>query len=217
MSAAIRNALSLALIAAICTALVAVTYTLTDERIEENRQRYLEQNLAPALSGIFYDNALTESVVTLQPPHKLPGNVPAHIYRVYSGERPVAALLAVTARGGYSGPIRVLIGIDYDGTVSGIRILEHRETPGLGDAIEHDKSDWVEQFVGRSIGDPDLEQWKIRRDGGTFDQLTGASVTPRAVIDAIAETLVFFGDHRDWIFGLPPGTHAGATDGDDDE
>lgn len=205
MTASIKGALSLALIAAVCTALVSLTYYLTEDRIAENQQAHLESNLAPALAGVFYDNKLMESVVTLLPPHGLPGNDRAVIYRVYSGDEAVAALFAVTARDGYSGPIRILIGVDFDGTVSGVRILEHRETPGIGDVIHQDKSDWTAQFAGRSLGAPPTGKWAIRNDGGVFDQLTGASVTPRAVIRAIRDTLLYYQEHRDRIFGMPQG------------
>jgi electron transport complex protein RnfG len=87
-----------------------------------------------------------------------------------------------------------------DGIVTGIRVLEHRETPGLGDRIEITKSDWVLQFDGHSLTDPSIKDWVIRGDGGTFDQLSGASVTPRAIIKAIKETLLYFDSHRDAIF-----------------
>ena len=95
----------------------------------------------------------------LPPPHELPGNDPAVVYRVYAEGEPVAALFAVTARDGFSGPIRVLVGVEADGTVTGVRILRHRETPGLGDKIESSRSDWVFQFDGRSLGDPPLSGW----------------------------------------------------------
>ena len=125
------------------------------------------------------------------------------VYRVYSQDEPVAALFAVTARDGYSGPIRILVGVQYDGTVTGIRILKHRETPGLGDKIVSTRSDWVFQFDGLSLGNPELERWALKRDGGQFDQLTGASVTPRAVIKATRETLIYFAARRDEIFAAP--------------
>jgi H+/Na+-translocating ferredoxin:NAD+ oxidoreductase subunit G len=88
--------------------------------------------------------------------------------------------------------------------VTGVRILEHRETPGLGDRISQDNSDWVYQFDGHSLGDPPLPEWRLKRDGGAFDQLTGASVTPRAVLKAVRETLDYFGAHRDELFSAPP-------------
>jgi electron transport complex protein RnfG len=112
-------------------------------------------------------------------------------------------LFAVTARDGYSGPIRVLIGIGVDGILTGVRILQHRETPGLGDKIDSSRSDWVDQFAGRGLGNPVVSGWAIREDGGVFDQLTGASITPRAVIKAIAATLIYFDANQDEIFALP--------------
>jgi len=199
----IKTGLTLALIAAVCTALVAGTYQLTVDRIVANKKALLEQSLQPALAGLSYDSGVSESRLVLQPPHELPGNDAAVIYRVFAEEKPVAALFAVTARDGFSGPIRVLLGIEFDGTVTGVRILQHRETPGLGDKIESARSDWVFQFNRRALGDPVATGWAIKRDGGEFDQLTGASVTPRAVIKVVRDTLVYFDVHRDEIFSSP--------------
>lgn len=196
----LKNGVTLAAIAAICTALVATTYHLTKERIAANEQAFLERKLAPVLSGLSYEGSISESKRVVKAPHDLPGREDALIYRVYADNEPVAALFAVTAPDGYAGPIRILLGVDMNGVVTGLRILEHRETPGLGDKIEESKSDWVYQFNGKSLGNPDIEQWSIRRDGGDFDQLSGASVTPRAVIAAIRETLLYFDANRDDIF-----------------
>ena len=195
-----KSGLTLAAIAAICTALVAGTYQLTKKPIAANEQAFLEQSLQPALANVMFDGNVTESKLVLPAPHGLPGSDDAIVYRVYSEGQPVAALFAVTARNGYAGPIRILIGIRYDGTVSGLRILEHRETPGLGDRIVSARSDWVFQFDGRSLGDPPVEDWALKTDGGAFDQLTGASVTPRAVINALRETLIYFEANRDTLF-----------------
>ena len=198
-----KGGLTLAAIAAICTTLVAATYRFTSERIAANERAWLEQSLAPALGGLDYEGSITESRLVLEPPHGLPGNDAAVIYRAYSGGAPVAALFAVTARGGYAGPIRILLGVDVAGTVTGVRILEHRETPGLGDGIDASRSDWVRQFDGRSLGDPPPAAWQLRVDGGEFDQLTGASVTPRAVLKAVRETLLYFDAHQQEIFDMP--------------
>jgi electron transport complex protein RnfG len=198
-----KSGVTLAIIAAICTALVAATYQLTAERIVANELEMLEQSLQPALSGRFYDGAVSESKVVLATPHGLPGSEAAIIYRVYNENEPVAALLVVSARDGFSGAIRILVGIDFDGVVTGVRVLEHRETPGLGDKIESDRSDWILQFDGHSLHDPDVAGWAIHSDGGKFDQLTGASITPRAVIKAIRDTLIYFEANRDEIFSMP--------------
>ncbi len=200
MSSVVKGGITLAVIAAICTALVAVTYTATADRIEANEQAWLERSLQPALSGLFFDSNVTESIITIPPPHDLPGSEAATVYRVYAEDAPVAALFVVSARDGYAGPIRLLIGVEVDGTITGVHVLEHRETPGLGDRVESGKSDWVKQFDGRSLVDPAPAGWTIKRDGGQFDQLTGASVTPRAIVKAIRDTLLYFDANREVVF-----------------
>ena len=204
----LKSGATLAAIAAICTALVAATYQLTVDRIADNDKALLEQSLEPVLAGISYDSGVSESRLVIAPPHDLPGSEAALIYRVFDKGEPVAALIAMTARDGFSGPIRILVGIDVDGVVTGVRILQHRETPGLGDKIVSTRSNWILQFDGRSLADPVMKAWAIKRDGGDFDQLTGASITPRAVISALRDTLVYFDAHRDEIF-------AAAATGDD--
>ena len=194
------SGLTLAVLAAVCTALVAITWRLTAPRIAANDKAYLEQSLRPALANVFYDNDLAESTLILEPPHGLPGTEEAIIYRMYSKGEPVAAAFVVSARDGYSGPIRLLVGVEYSGVLSGVRVLAHRETPGLGDQIESSKSDWLMQFPGTSLESPPRDEWAIRREGGAFDALTGASVTPRAVINAVKETLLYFEANRDEIF-----------------
>ena len=198
-----RGGLTLAVVAAVCAALVAATYRLTTDRIAANEQAWLERSLLPALGDVRFDGSIADSKLVLEPPHELPGNDAAIIYRAWSGGVPAAALFAVTARDGYAGPIRLLVGIRADGSITGVRILEHRETPGLGDGIEAARSGWVYQFDGRSLGDPPLAAWRLRADGGEFDQLTGASVTPRAVVRAIRETLLYFDAHEAEIFDMP--------------
>ena len=198
-----QSGLVLAAVAAVCTALVAVTYGLARPRIMENERAHLEQSLSAALDGIAYDRDLTESRTVFAPPHALPGSDEAEMYRVFAGGTVVAALFAVTAEEGFAGPIRVLVGIASDGRITGVRILRHKETPGIGDYIEQTRSDWVYQFDGRSLGSPGLERWAIKSDGGDFDQLTSASVTPRAVVKAITETLIYFEKNRETILASP--------------
>jgi electron transport complex protein RnfG len=201
----LKSGATLAAIAAICTALVAATYQFTVDRIADNDKALLEQSLEPVLAGISYDSGVSESRLVIAPPHDLPGSEAALVYRVFDAGEPVAALIAMTARDGFSGAIRILVGIDVDGVVTGVRILQHRETPGLGDKIEPTRSNWIHQFKGRSLADPVMTAWAIKRDGGDFDQLTGASITPRAVIGALRDTLIYFDAHRDEIFAAQAG------------
>ncbi len=203
MNSVMKGGLTLATIGAVCAALVATTYLLTQDRIATNEQAWLEKSLEPALAGLLFEGSVSESMRLIRTPHDLPGPDDVIIYRLFAAEQPVAALFAVTARDGYAGAIRVLVGIEYDGTVTGIRILEHRETPGLGDRIVSSRSDWVFQFDGHSLGNPSADGWALERDGGQFHQLTGASVTPRAVISVVKETLIYFNAHREEIFAAP--------------
>jgi len=200
-----KSGVTLAAIAAVCTSLVAFTYHLTADRIAANDKALLEKSLEPALSNIFFDSGVSESKLVLSPPHALPGEEEALIYRIYAKGEPVAALFVVTARDGFAGPIRILLGVDMQGVVTGIRILKHKETPGLGDKIESRRSDWVDQFPGRSINDPEVTGWALRSDGGQFDALTGASVTPRAVVKAMRDTLIYFEANREQIFDILAG------------
>ncbi len=205
------SALTLATLAAICTGLVAITHRTAAPRIAANAQAYLEQSLAPVLAGLSYDGKLSESTLIIPVPHTLPGDTPVSVYRVFANEQPVAALFVVSARDGFTGPIKLLVGIAVTGELTGVRVLEHKETPGLGDLIESSRSDWILQFSGKYLGNPEASRWAIRRDGGDFDQLTGASITPRAVIKAIQETLLYFETHRDEVFAQDtPTADAGA-------
>jgi len=195
-----RGGLILGVLAALCTALVAFTHRYTAPLIEANEQAYLEQILRPVLGGIEYQDELSKSLLVLDLPHDLPGNEAASIYRVYADGEPAAALFIVSARQGFAGPIRLLIGVKVDGSITSVRVLKHKETPGLGDLIESSKSDWLLQFDLTSLASPVAERWLIKRDGGDFDQLTGASITPRAIIKAIKETLIYFESNQDALF-----------------
>jgi electron transport complex protein RnfG len=196
----IQSGLILAVVAAICTTLVALTFSVTSNRIAANEQAFLEQSLTPVLAGISFDNDLIASALIVPAPHDLPGTENAVIYRAMTKTSPVAALFVVTAPDGYSGPIKLLIGIDIDGIVLGVRAIEHKETPGLGDLIDASRSDWIYQFAGTSLNVADQTAWAIRRDGGAFDQLTGASITSRAAVNAANQTLLYFAANRDEIF-----------------
>lgn len=198
-----RGGVILAILAALCTALVAITHRETAAMIHANEQAYLERSLRPVLGGIEYEFEMTRSKMEMPVPHDLPGNEPAIIYRVFADGEPAAALFVVSARDGFSGPIKLLIGVRIDGSVTSVRVLQHQETPGLGDMIESSKSDWLLQFNATSIDSPDRESWAIKRDGGEFDQLTGASITPRAVIKAVKETLLYFESNGDLVFQAP--------------
>ena len=201
MSPVRRTTLTLAGIAAVCATLVAGTFTLTAPRIERNQRAFLEAQLASVIGPGRHDGGLLERVSYIA--DGLPGTEPAAMYRVIRDGHTVACLFAVTAMDGYAGPIRLLIGIRRDGTVTGVRVLEHRETPGLGDKIEPARSDWILGFAGTYLGQPAAARWRIRADGGDFDQITGASVTSRALVNAVSQTLIYFAAHRHVLLAAP--------------
>ena len=101
-----------------------------------------------------------------------------------------------TSGSGYSGEIKVMLGIDPEGKILGARVLAHKETPGLGDKIEVKKGDWILRFTGLDLGNPPVDKWKVKKDGGIFDQFAGATITPRAVVNAIRDGLQFFGANK---------------------
>lgn len=203
--AALHNAIGLGLFAAVTVGAIALTAALTGDRIEANQERVrqaaLLEILAPAAdSGLdvdLSDTARFESPAL--------GHREAQIAVRARRDREVVALLVpLRIPDGYSGDIHLLLGIEADGRVAGVRVVEHRETPGLGDAIERRKSDWIETFRGRSLNDPPLQGWTVRRDGGEFDAFTGATITPRAVARGIGRALVWFEvDGRELLEAAP--------------
>ena len=128
---------------------------------------------------------------------------PTHIEQADNqarNKRPVAAVFKTMATDGYSGDIELLMGVYLNGQISAVRVLEHSETPGLGDQIEQTKSEWIQQFAQRSLTDPGPAQWAVTKDGGEFDVFTGATITPRAVVNAVQRGLTFFAKHQARIF-----------------
>lgn len=193
----------LALFAVLGAGLVAVTEDATRERIQSNEREYLLRSLNDVLPADHYDNVLFEDTIEVIDAELLGSDQSITVYRGRLGAAPVAAILTPVAPDGYSGPIKLLVGVDYDGTLTGVRVVAHRETPGLGDAIEAERSDWIRRFDGLSLGNPPQSAWMVRRDGGDFDQFTGATVTPRAVVKAVRNTLLYFAQYRDELFRNP--------------
>jgi len=203
--AALRNAVGLGLFAAVTVGAIALTVVLTEDRIEANeervRQAALIEILAPAAGGgEDVDLSDTMSIESAALGHREPQTA----VRAWRDGEILALLVPVRIPDGYSGDIQLLLGIEVDGRVAGVRVVAHRETPGLGDAIERRKSDWIETFRGHSLGDPPLEGWTVRRDGGDFDAFTGATITPRAVARGIGRALAWFEEEgRDLLEETP--------------
>ena len=199
-----RTGLLLGLFTLIATALVTLLYEATEPRISANQQavklRLLNQLIPPQR----YDNDLVNDTITVpgQPRFGHPKRVA--LYRARLAGRPVAAIIEATAEDGYNGAIRLLVALWVDATVAAVRVISHQETPGLGDRIEARRSDWIDQFAGRSLHNPDRAMWGVKRDGGYFDQLSGATITARAVVRTVAETVDYFEQNRTMIMAKNP-------------
>ena len=147
-----------------------------------------------------YDNDLYSDTVSVVSPQLLGSRNTVPVYRARKDGKPVALVMEPVAPDGYSGAIRLLVAVAYDGTILGVRVLSHQETPGLGDNIEIGKSNWITSFNGHSLSNPDAKEWHVKKDGGIFDQFTGATITPRAVVKAVHNSLKYFSEHRDALF-----------------
>lgn len=197
------SGLLLGLFGVIGAGLVAVSHEGTAERIAHNERQALLDQLQALVPADRIDNDLLNDFIDVAAPDSL-GAPTTRIYRArYRGE-PVAAVLDPVVTQGYSGPIRLIVAIGRDGTLTGVRVARHRETPGLGDKIEVARSDWILGFAGRSLSDPVPSQWRVKRDGGAFDQFTGATVTPRAVVRGVKAALTYFAEHGDSLFDPAP-------------
>ena len=181
--------LTLGIIGLVAALLLTGVHQLTAQRIADEQQKRALTILQQLLPPENYNNNLIDDRFTA----RIAGlSGPATIYRARMDNEPVAVLADVVTSQGYSGDIRLLIGIDVDSSVLGVRPLNHRETPGLGDRIEPERSDWIGQFDGRSLSDPAQNQWRADQRGGEFDTLSSATITSSAVIHALRDVLVWY-------------------------
>jgi electron transport complex protein RnfG len=198
------TALVLFLFAVTGTALVALTYEGTRERIAANERESLLRKLHLLIAPDRYDNNLFMDTLQARDEKLLGTPEPVMIYRARREGNPVALVMAPVAPDGYSGSIKLLVGINVDGTLTGVRVISHHETPGLGDGIDEERSDWIYLFNGKSLEYPPQQYWDVKRDGGIFDQLTGATITPRAIVKAVRKSLLYYRQHGDDLFAAGP-------------
>ena len=191
---------SLGLFAVISTAIVALAFFTTEERIAENERQALLNSLHELVPEDRHDNDIYLDTLLIDEKTLNYRNKPVTVYRARKNDQPIAAIFNVVAPDGYTGAIKMLVAINADNTVAGVRVISHKETPGLGDAIEIEKSDWVTNFDGRSLSNPEEKQWRVKKDGGEFDQLTGATITPRAIVKMVSKTLKYFTENHSKVF-----------------
>lgn len=202
----------LALFTAAGTGLVALTHQQTADRIAANEREALLRSLTALVPSETIDNDIIGDTLVVSDLERL-GTKQTQVYLGRKQGNPVAAVFTTVVPGGYSGPIKLLVAVRIDGTLGGVRVVAHKETPGLGDKVEEARSDWIYSFNGKSLTNPDISRWKVKRDGGDFDQFTGATITPRSIVKAVKNTLLYFKDQGKSLFNkntLPDGQKSAA-------
>lgn len=197
------SAALLGLFAVAGTGMVSLTYKNTARRIAANYRAALLKTLHELVPSDQYDNDMFNDTLRVSNLALLGSKKAINVYRARKAGQPVAAVIESVAPDGYNGNIYLLIAIRYNGRLAGVRVVSHNETPGLGDAIDLSHSDWILSFTGKSLQNLKTTDWAVKRDGGSFDQFTGATITPRAVVKAVHNTLLYFSQHRDELFAPP--------------
>ncbi|MEI8604007.1 MAG: electron transport complex protein RnfG [Pseudoalteromonas rhizosphaerae] len=198
ISSMTKNGAILALFALLTTGAVGIIHNLTADSIAEQERTQLSLQLQDVLAPNFYDNTLYQDCAIIDDP--LLGNKPQTVYRARKGGQPVALVMRHVTPKGYSGDISLLTAVFANGDVAGVRVTKHEETPGLGDKVEMKKSLWITSFKDKTVLDDDDTRWAVKKDGGDFDQFTGATITPRAVVGSVKHAVLFSKNNFDAVF-----------------
>jgi electron transport complex protein RnfG len=196
----IRTLLLVGVVAAAAAFAVSASYEFSKDRIAANRRARLIASLNSVLDPALRERDLATVRIEVTDKELLGGNGPVDVYVAEDAGQPVAAVFATAETEGYNSTIHLLIGVSRDGVLTGVRAVSHRETPGLGDAIDIRKSKWITKFDGKSLASPARERWAVDKDDGDFDSITGATVTSRSVVKGVKNTLLYFERHRDELF-----------------
>jgi len=197
-----KNGLLLLLFALVTAGILASTYEGTKEKIGEEERKAAQKALLEIIPQSRFDNDILLDTITLPDSAKvLLGKIGGEdIYVARKNNKIIAVIVPAIAPDGYSGNIKLITGVNTDGTIAGVRVLTHKETPSLGDKIDIKKSPWVTNFTGRSLQDPSVSGWNVKKNGGEFDQFTGATITPRAVVKQVHKILQFVEEHQKSLF-----------------
>lgn len=207
-----RNSLLLALFAVATGLLLAGSYLLTKDRIAAEIRKAEEKALLQIVPRDRHDNSMLDDTLPVGPQASALGlRSEKLIYLAKKAGKVIAAIIPATARDGYSGDIDLIVGVNADGSVAGVRVLTHKETPGLGDRVDLAKSDWVRGFDGRSLDNPTADGWAVKKDKGVFDAFTGATITPRAVIAATRRVLEYALENSKTLYGNDARISTGGT------
>lgn len=193
-----KNAKLLALFAIACTTVIGSVHFITKDRIKSQEENKLITTLSHIIDKNSYNNDIYHDCIIVNNPFL--SSETEKVYLARNNNQPVAAAITTTAPDGYNGKINLIVALNVDGSVSGVRTIKHQETPGLGDKIEIKKNQWINSFTGRKVLNEKDTRWAVRKDGGIFDQFTGATITPRAVIKAVHKTVLYFKSEQQQLF-----------------
>lgn len=191
-----KNSIALGLFAIATTAMIASTFLTTKDRIAEQERIAQAKALLEVISLERHNNSMLDDSLAIGPEPELGLKIEQKIFIARKDGELVGFIFPVVAPDGYSGDVKLIVGVNVDGSVAGVRALSHNETPGLGDKVDLKKSDWILSFYGKSLGNPVAELWKVKKDKGIFDQFTGATITPRAVTNAVYKALNYYAVHK---------------------
>ncbi|MFY8325909.1 electron transport complex subunit RsxG [Pseudoalteromonas sp. ZZD1] len=193
-----KNGAILTLFALLTTGAVAIVQQFTADSIAEQERKQLSTQLQEVLDPTFYDNILYNDCALINEP--LLAKTPQIVYRARKNGEPVALVMRHVTPKGYSGDIELLTAVFANGDIAGVRVTKHEETPGLGDKIEIKKSPWITVFNDKTVLGENDERWAVKKDGGSFDQFTGATITPRAVVGSVKHAVLFSQTQFDAVF-----------------
>ena len=197
-----KNGLLLLLFALVTAGILASTYEGTKEKIGEEERKAAQKALLEIIPQSRFDNDILLDTITLpESARDALGKISGeNIYVARKNNSIVAVIVPAVAPDGYNGDIKLITGVNTDGTIAGVRVLTHKETPGLGDKIDIKKNQWITSFFGRSLQNTSDDNWSVKKNGGEFDQFTGATITPRAVVKQVHKVLQFVEEHQKSLF-----------------
>lgn len=202
--ASFHTAVNLLAFALLGTAILAITYNQTRERIAQSIEAEKLKLISQIVPQSLFDNDILKDKLDIKPDALLGNDNITIAYRARLQNQPSVLVMEAVAPDGYSGKIVLLIAVRANGELAGVRVVEHKETPGLGDYIEIGRSNWVTVFNGTSLEKYQDRDWKVKKDGGQFDYMAGATITPRAVVKAVHKSLQYYAAHRADLFAENP-------------
>jgi electron transport complex protein RnfG len=196
----LQTAVNLVFFAVIGTTILASTYFMTHDAIVKSEEAAKMKLIMQIVPSDLFDNDIIKDTLSIPASELLGTDETTTAYRARLKGEPTTVVLSAIAPDGYGGKISLILAVKTNGELAGVRVVTHNETPGLGDYIELPKSPWIKNFDGKSRAMYKDTDWQVKKDGGQFDYMAGATITPRAVVKAVHKALVYFDKNRDTLF-----------------